>query len=137
MLWSGMSKVIPKGEPTSCLSTMSWAMRLAFCMWLGIRRSYKFIQSFQVDMVRHCPSDSKQCISSISRISWSIKSIFSIWWGIHKNMYLIQSIQMVLVRWDRRAFTFQLMCLSKVIPNIESGIREDWSELWCWFFAYG
>ena len=40
-------------------------------------------------------------------------------------MYLIQSIQMVLVRWDRRAFTFQLMRMSKVIPNIESGIRQD------------
>ena len=33
---------------------------VVFCMWLGIHRSNKFVQSFQVDGTRHAQSDGKQ-----------------------------------------------------------------------------
>ena len=35
---------------------MSWVMKFVFCMWWGSNWSYTFIQSFQVDMVRHAQS---------------------------------------------------------------------------------
>ena len=28
-----------------------------FCVWLGIHKSYKFFQSFQVDVIKHAQSD--------------------------------------------------------------------------------
>ena len=35
-------------------------MKLVFCIWKGINRSNKFIQSFNMDVVRRAQSDSKQ-----------------------------------------------------------------------------
>ena len=39
---------------------MSWVMKLVFRMWKGINESNKFIQLFQVDVIRGAQSDSKQ-----------------------------------------------------------------------------
>ena len=60
-------------------------------MWLGICRSYTFIQSFQVGGVRHAQSDSKQRVSYIRKVNLGIELIFWMWLGIHKCIYLIQS----------------------------------------------
>ena len=53
-------------------------------MWLGIHSSYIFIQSFQVGVVRHAQSNSKQEISYMSRLSLGMKLIFCMWLGIDK-----------------------------------------------------
>ena len=39
---------------------MSWVTKLVFRMWKGINESNKFIQLFQVDVIRGAQSDSKQ-----------------------------------------------------------------------------
>ena len=48
-------------------------MKLAFCMWLGIHRSYKYIESFQVDIVGYTQNDSKQYVSYISEMNLCMK----------------------------------------------------------------
>ena len=73
-------------------------MKLVFCMWLGINRSNKFIQSLQVDVVRRPQIDSKQQVRmnlaiKLIRINLGTKLTFRMWLGIHKYMYLIQFIQ--------------------------------------------
>ena len=55
-------------------------MKLVFCMWSGITRSNKFIQPFQVDMVRRAQSDSKQQV----KMKLGMKLIFCMWLGIHR-----------------------------------------------------
>ena len=57
-------------------------------MRLGIHRSYKFIQSLELDMVKHAQSDWKQQVSHISKM----------WLGIQKYIYMIQSIHVDVVR---------------------------------------
>ena len=44
-------------------------MKLIFYMKLGIQKNDKFIQSFQVGLIKHAQSDSKQRISDISRMN--------------------------------------------------------------------
>ena len=44
-------------------------MKLFFHMYLVILKSCKFIQSFQVGVVRHAQSDSKQQVNYITRLS--------------------------------------------------------------------
>ena len=53
-------------------------------MWLGIHGSYKYIQSFQVGVVRYAQSDSKQLVSYISKRNLSMKIILSLWLGTLK-----------------------------------------------------
>ena len=66
---------------------------------------YKFIQSFQVGVVRHVQSDSKQQIRmnlgmkvirmkvgmKLIRMKVGMKLLFCMWLYIHKYIYLIQS----------------------------------------------
>ena len=70
-------------------------------MWLGIHGSNRFMKSFQVDVVRHVQSDSKQQVSCVSKISLSLKLTSCMWLGILKYIYLIQSILMDVVRLTR------------------------------------
>lgn len=63
-----------------------------------IQRSLKYCQSFQVCVVRHVQSDSKQLVSYISKMNIDRKSFFCKWLGIQKNIYLFQSICMSMVK---------------------------------------
>ena len=60
-VWPGVprhAQSYPKSW-VSFISRMSWAIKLVFGMWLGVHRSQKFVQSFQVGVVRHPQSDWK------------------------------------------------------------------------------
>ena len=87
-----------------CLTLkMSWVMKWVLCLWLGINRSNKLIQSFQVGVVRCSQSDSKQWFRmnigmKLIRMNLVMKLIFCIWLGTHKHISLIQSIHMGVVR---------------------------------------
>ena len=68
---------------------MNHVMKLIFCVWLGIHRCYKFIEFFQVGVIKHAKSDSKQQTSYISRMNGSLKLIFLYVVGHSNNIYLI------------------------------------------------
>ena len=54
-VWSGISghaQCYAKSW-VNFISRMSWAVNLVFYIWLGIHRSSKFVQSFQVGVFRH------------------------------------------------------------------------------------
>ena len=83
-------------------------------MWLGIRTNLlEVTNSFQVVVVRHAQSDSKQQINYILKINVDIKLIFWMWLVIHKYIYLIQSII-----WD--GFGQAHLGMPKVIPITKS-----------------
>ena len=97
-------------------------------MWLDIHRSLKFIQSFQMDVVRHAQSDSKQWVSSISKMSWDVKLIFCIWYGqTYVNIFVFDSV----CSYECGQMGQMVMDMSKAIPNIESGMWQGWIEQWC------
>ena len=82
-------------------------------MWLGIHTNLLDVtNSFQVGVVRHAQSDSKQ-INYILKINVDIKLIFLMWLVIHKYIYLIQSII-----WD--GFGQAHLSMPKVIPITKS-----------------
>ena len=75
-------------------------MKIVFCMWWEINRSNKFVQSFQVGVVRRVKRDSKQQVRmkqgmKLIRINLSVKLM---WLGIHKYICLINFIHMGVVR---------------------------------------
>ena len=70
---------------------MSEAVKMVFCMWLDIHRIYRFVQSFQMYMVRHAQSYRKQQVSYISKMNLGMNLI-------HNYIYMIQPIQMSVVR---------------------------------------
>ena len=82
-------------------------------MWLGIHTNLLDVtNSFQVGVVRHAQSDSKQ-INYILKINVDIKLIFLMWLVIHKYIYLIQYII-----WD--GFGQAHLSMPKVIPITKS-----------------
>ena len=108
---------------------MSWAIKFFFCIWLGIHRNYKFVQSFQVGVARYAYSDWKYWISCISEINIGMSLIF-----LHKFKHtLINLYNSVHSYGSRQAHRG----MSKIIANIKSAICQDWIELHCWFFTYG
>ena len=59
-------------------------------MWLGIIKSNKFIQLFQVGVIRCSQSDSKHqvrmnLVIKLIRMNLGMKLIFCMWLGIHKS----------------------------------------------------
>ena len=101
-----------------------------FCMVLDIRCSRKFVQLFQVGLVKYTHSDSKQRVSYITKIAevWSRFFACSL---TYKNASFWFS-----------PFIHSYGCgqahlgMLKVIPTVESAICQDWIELWCRFFVY-
>ena len=58
-LWS---KILETNQNVEFIKLQtSWGMNLDFCMWLYIHKNNKFIQSFQVGVVRHACSCPKLC----------------------------------------------------------------------------
>ena len=77
-------------------------------MKLAIHRSYKFVQLFQVVVVRHAEKDSKEQVIYIKKNVLKYEVGF-LWLGIRKYNYLIQSIRMGVVKY---------LGMPKVIPSI-------------------
>ena len=87
---SGKNLVLDSGVPghthsyakqwLSSTSRMSWAIKLSFCMCLGIHRSYKFFQSFLAGVFKHVQTDWKQGVS-------------------YKCIYMIHSIHISMIRY--------------------------------------
>ena len=53
-------------------------------MWLGIHKSYKFIQLSKANVVRHAQSEWKQRVSYTSKMNLSMNKIFRMCLGIPK-----------------------------------------------------
>ena len=68
------------------------------CMWLRTLRSYRFVQSLQVDMLRHAKCDWKQRVNWTSKMIISMNLVFCLWLDVHKYIYMIQSIHMGVAR---------------------------------------
>ena len=90
-----------------------------FCMCLDMYKSYKFVQSFQVDLVRHvllCTSNSKWYVNHITRMGLKYVDC----------LHIVKHLQMDLFGLVH-AYGFSQLSLSmlKVILNIESAICQD------------
>ena len=70
----GMPRVMQNSESASSREWVEvWSCCFFFCMVLDIRCSHKFVQLFQVGLVKYTHSDSKQRVSYITKIAevWS------------------------------------------------------------------
>ena len=95
---------------------------------IGIHRNYKFVQLFQVVVVRYAESDWKEQFGYISKINLGINLILCMWLGIYIDLYdSDHSYKFHFLHLYRHPFKQQIdLVISSRLSN--SLVLEFWSQ---------